>query len=169
MQYTFTTAEIPKLTPSILDKIPYHKGTYTPKIVFVAEAPGKDEENHILKWPFVGASGTLFHDMCNAKNINMDECYITNLLKERPPYDKFKIWQKDNPQQYETYVKLLAAELSYVCKNANIIVPVGAKSLEAICGKNGIENWRGSIIKATMPGIEGKKCVPIIHPASILR
>jgi len=52
-------------------------------IVFIGEAPGKQEDLQGL--PFVGASGRFLDEMLKAAGLVRDDVYITNIVKYRPP------------------------------------------------------------------------------------
>ena len=167
------------LTPERLNEIPYHSGPTSAKIVFVGEAPGASEEAHPQKHPFVGKSGFLLRSWLTSVGIQPESVYLTNLLKERPPGNKFDKFVRENPARLLLHAKLLAAELKLLT-NCNLIVPVGAHALRVICGdgiatvcddRRGMKimSWRGSIIPATLKTVKGKKCVPIVHPAAIAR
>ena len=167
------------LTPERLQEIPYCAGPITAKIAFVGEAPGASEEAHEQKLPFIGGTGSMLRSWISSLNFNPDSIYFTNLLKERPPGNKFSKFVRDNPARLTLHAKLLAAELQLLTK-CNLIVPVGKSALRVLCG-NGINtvcddrsgmkimSWRGSIIPATLKSVKGKKCIPIIHPAAIAR
>ena len=53
------------------------------KIMFIGEAPGKDEDR--LGEPFVGRAGKLLDSIVEACNLKREEIYICNILKCRPP------------------------------------------------------------------------------------
>ena len=150
--------------------LPYRSGSLkNAKIAFVGEAPGQHEESDDEKRPFIGPSGTLLRNWIKNAGISTDEYYMTNLLKERPPGNKFHAFVKKNPETLIAHTKLLQIELSLL-ENCNLIVPVGGPALKAITGKNGIINYRGSILKSIiLPEGKNKKCIPIIHPAAIMR
>ena len=168
-----------QLSPERLADIPYCDGPLDAKIVFVAEAPGQSEEAHDQKLPLIGLTGGMFRSWLKSIGIPPESVYLTNLLKERPPGNKFDKYIRENPDRLRLHAQLLAAELQLL-KNCNLIVPVGKRSLRAICGK-GLEyvcderrgmkimSWRGSIIPATLKTVKGKKCIPVIHPAAIAR
>lgn len=156
------------LTKETLEKFPYRQGPLNAKIVFVGEAPGEQEKADEFSRPFIGSSGQELRKMLRQVGINPDEVYFTNLLKEHPPDNDFEDFVEKHPLKFAFFCKILAAELQLL-SNATVIVPVGAQALKIICGKRSIENWRGSIIPATIAGSVGRKCVPIIHPAAILR
>ena len=48
-------------------------------IVFIGEAPGKQEDLQGL--PFVGASGKFLDEMLKAAGLARDDVYITNIVK----------------------------------------------------------------------------------------
>src|SRR5437868_9314109 len=52
-------------------------------IVFVGEAPGKNEDEQGL--PFVGAAGRFLEEMLNMIGSKRSDVYITNIVKYRPP------------------------------------------------------------------------------------
>ena len=166
---TLNPAEIPILSHEQLTNIPYRSGPTNAKIAFVGEAPGSDEEAHPQHHPFVGASGQLLRRMGELAGCPIEKSYITNVLKVRPKYNDFSLFVRENPKTLEHHIKLLASELRML--SCNVIVPVGKTALRILCGDTyaSIESWRGSIIKAKLATITGRKCVPLIHPAATLR
>ncbi|MBM3894682.1 uracil-DNA glycosylase, partial [Candidatus Dependentiae bacterium] len=61
-------------------------GNKDSKIVFIGEAPGKEES--IQGKPFVGKSGKLLSELLLQHGIKREELYITNVVKYRPPNNK---------------------------------------------------------------------------------
>ena len=55
-------------------------------IVFVGEGPGQQED--LSGEPFVGAAGKLLDEMLNIIDLNRYNCYITNIVKCRPPQNR---------------------------------------------------------------------------------
>src|SRR5207237_10552963 len=53
------------------------------EIVFVGEAPGKNEDEQGL--PFVGAAGRFLDEMLAGIGLKRADVYITNIVKYRPP------------------------------------------------------------------------------------
>jgi len=51
-------------------------------VVFVGEAPGKEEERE--RAPFVGAAGRNLNELLRAAGIRREDVFITNLVKYRP-------------------------------------------------------------------------------------
>lgn len=135
------------------------------KIMFIGEAPGEEEDRQGL--PFVGASGKLLTSMLESAKINRSECYLTNVVKTRPPKNDFSIFYEDKQKRLPSRMLLEAYhDLSEEIKRVhpNVICCLGNESFRAVTGRQGIDNWRGSIL-STPHG----KCVPTLHPAYVLR
>lgn len=55
-------------------------------ILFVGEGPGQQED--LQGEPFVGAAGKLLDDMLSIIDLGRHNCYITNIVKCRPPQNR---------------------------------------------------------------------------------
>lgn len=55
-------------------------------IVFIGEAPGKNEDEQGL--PFVGAAGKFLNEMLAEADMTRADVYITNIVKYRPPNNR---------------------------------------------------------------------------------
>lgn len=62
------------------------KGNKNADILFVGEGPGEQED--IKGYPFVGPAGQLLDKMLEAINLSIDDVYIANIVKCRPPYNR---------------------------------------------------------------------------------
>lgn len=135
------------------------------KIAFVGESPGETEEN--LGLPFVGASGKLLNDFLAKSGIARSECYLTNVVKVRPPNNQFSHFYDDYKNRIES--PLLTQSIANLHKELrsvapNVICALGAEPLRALTGKRSIGSWRGSILSSPVG-----KVVPTYHPSFILR
>lgn len=144
--------------------VPGH-GPLGAKIMLIGEAPGEEEDRQGL--PFVGASGKLLTQMLEAAKIERQACYLTNVLKLRPPQNNFSIMYEDKAKRQPSRMLLecyetLRQEIQQV--RPSVICCLGGEALRAVTGRTGIDNWRGSIL-STPHG----KCVPTLHPAYVLR
>ena len=145
------------------------EGPLNCKIAFIGEAPGAQEEKYGK--PFVGPAGQLFNEVLRQSAINRSNCYITNVVKERPPKNNIKVFidlsKKSRPSTpaYDRYVAELKEELTR-CK-ANVFVPLGNIPFYTLTGLTGITKWRGSILESTL--IPGRKVIPTIHPSAALK
>jgi uracil-DNA glycosylase len=149
------------------------------KIVIVAEAPGETEER--LGRPLCGASGELLREMLGIAGIDMDECYLTNVFKTRPPGNKIELWcckKSELPSDYPAdipafgtgkyfkpeylhYRSELHKELSEL--SPNLIILAGNAALWAF-DMPSVGRSRGVVASS-----KWGKVLPIYHPAAVLR
>ena len=62
------------------------EGPIPSKIMFIGEAPGEDEDRRGR--PFCGLAGRRLNSLLRAAGINRSEIYITNAVKQRPPFNR---------------------------------------------------------------------------------
>lgn len=143
-------------------------GPLSAKIAIVGEAPGVTEVMSGLG--FSGMSGKLLWDILGRHGITRSDCYVTNVIKVRPPNDDLTTFIKidkghaKTTDAYELAEQALYAELATLSE-CNVIVAVGGVALWALCKKTAVSKRRGSILQGPL----GKKVIPIIHPAAALR
>ncbi len=136
-------------------------GSITPKLMIIGEAPGKAEDESGV--PFVGPSGAMLDSFLSKAHISRNECYITNVVKYRPPMNDLKKLHLIDVSLEQSIDELWRNEINVL--HPNCILLVGDTALEAVTGYSGILNYRGSILTAR----DGHtKCVPTIHPAALM-
>lgn len=152
-------------------EVDFSQGNYVPpsgpedaKIAIVGEAPGKDE---VRKGePFIGSSGRLLNQLLDKAGINRYNCYLTNVMKYRPPANNFKYFYDGTKPSQELLqgARETREELQRV--NPDVIIAAGGQALRALTGEydRKISSWRGSIIESDLGYI-----VPTYHPAYIMR
>jgi uracil-DNA glycosylase len=80
-------------------KVVFGTGSLNPRLVFLGEAPGADEDRQ--GEPFVGAAGQLLNRILAACNLNRSDVYILNTIKCRPPGNRNPALEElDNCWQY---------------------------------------------------------------------
>ncbi len=125
-------------------------------IVFVGEAPGKEEDLQGL--PFVGRSGKLLDKMLISINLSRDDVYILNVLKCRPPENRDP--SKMEIEKCEPYLK---KQLKII--KPKLIVALGRISAMTILRtKDSLTNMRNQIFD-----YEGIDFLVTYHPAALLR
>lgn len=135
-------------------------GPASAKLIIVGEAPGENEER--LGRPFVGKSGELVNTMLSDAGLDRAACYVTNVVKHRPPGNDIKKLSLLG-KSISDYLPQLWAEIEAIKPNA--ILTFGNTPLEALTGYKEITKYRGSIL----PALRGNyKVIPTIHPASLL-
>jgi uracil-DNA glycosylase family 4 len=134
------------------------------KIAFVGEAPGADEVRYMK--PFVGKAGKIFSNILRSVGVIREHCYITNVVKERPPGNDISKFIKRvgkrvvTTPEFDIYREALYRELEEV--KANVIVTLGWTATFALTGRHEITKVRGSILEWS-----GRKVIPTIHPSAI--
>ena len=141
----------------------YTNGTYPPPngIVIVGEAPGEYE----LKSgkAFMGPSGYRLKGSLANVGLTFDECYMTNFWKHKPPSNIKDLTSAQRTQAQ----KELQEELTEICDDIRVIVPVGNIALGAFTDYNdSITLRRGSIYPCSWMD---KWVIPTVHPAFVIR
>lgn len=139
------------------------------KIMFVGEAPGRNEE--IEGEPFVGRSGELLTRYLGRLGLRRSDVRLENLCKYRPSGNKFH--HLLDSEELELGLEELKESIERI--RPNVIVALGNWPLYYLTDigertKNkakGITKKRGSVTECTM--VEGLKVLPTYHPAYIIR
>ena len=125
-------------------------------LVFVGEAPGRDED--LQGEPFVGRAGQLLDKILAAIKRSRDEVYICNILKCRPPDNR-----TPNQNEIESCMPFLERQLNII--KPKLIVALGATSAHALLkvktplGKLRSQKWKW----------QNFDLVVTYHPAALLR
>ena len=131
-------------------------GTPHAKLVFVGEAPGRDEDRQGK--PFVGAAGQLLTKMIEAMGLTRGEVYICNVLKDRPPANRTPL-----PEEVDACLPFLETQLDII--RPKVICVLGAVAAKALLGPRvAITKIRGEV-----RDYRGIPLVPTFHPAYLLR
>ena len=130
-------------------------------IMFVGEAPGRDEDIEGL--PFVGKSGQLLNRMIEAIGLKRENVYIANTIPWRPPGNR-------TPTPVETELCRPFIERQIELAAPKILVALGGPAGKALTGATeGILRLRGNWkVHRTPSGIE-IPVMPTLHPAYLLR
>lgn len=94
----------------------FGKGNPNSQILFIGEAPGRQEDEQGL--PFVGASGKLLDKYLDAVDLSLDDIYIANILKCRPPNNR-----DPKEEEEQACIGYLRSQLSVI--QPKIIVCLG--------------------------------------------
>lgn len=136
------------------------EGAIGSKLMIVAEAPGEVEDSYGR--PLIGPTGDILNELLQEAGIRRDECYVTNVVKYRPPNNEFGRLHEIGVSLQEQ-IDNLWTEIRTV--RPNCILALGDKALLATTNKQGINNYRGSIL----PSKDGTpKVVATFHPSNLL-
>ena len=132
-------------------------GSPTADLMFVGEGPGAQEDEQGL--PFVGRSGKLLDRLLQEEvGIDRSACYITNVVKCRPPGNR-----DPKPDEIVACRPYLSEQLALV--NPAVIVTLGNFASKLLLDtETGITKLRGRSYEYA-----GRSLVPTFHPAAALR
>ncbi|MGL5082561.1 MAG: uracil-DNA glycosylase [Microcoleaceae cyanobacterium] len=133
------------------------RGNPQAPILLIGEAPGQNEDEQGL--PFVGKSGQLLDKILAAVGLSTEqEVYISNAIRCRPPENR-----TPTTQEIDACKPYLLEQIRLV--NPKMILLTGATAVKSLTGdKRGITKIRGQWMEW-----EGLPCMPIFHPAYLLR
>lgn len=130
------------------------KGNYNAEIMFVGEAPGRNED--LKGEPFVGTAGKILSEALEYAGLSRDDVFITNVVKCRPPDNRIPLEEERNSCH-----PYLARELDIL--KPKIICILGNTAYGSILGGNSITKNRGKIIKKN-----NHLYFLTIHPAAVI-
>ena len=133
-------------------------GTANAEIVFVGEAPGKNEDEQGK--PFVGASGKFLNEMLAAAGLNRSDVYITNIVKYRPPNNRDPL--ADEKKAFWPY---LLQELEII--SPKVVITLGRHSGVYFIPGLVISRDHGKPQKIVSKGRD-LLVIPLYHPAAAL-
>lgn len=125
-------------------------------IMFVGEAPGRDEDLKGL--PFVGMAGKLLDKMLFALGIQREQVYIANVIKCRPPNNRDP--QKEEVDQCEPY---LLKQIDII--QPKVIIALGRIAAQALLKTEAPL----SKLRTTPVQYNGTPLIVTYHPAAMLR
>ena len=130
------------------------EGNVNADIVFIGEAPGKNEDLHGR--PFVGAAGKKLDDALENSGLARNDVYITNIVKCKPPKNRIP-----NYEEKTMCSNYLEHELSII--NPKIICLLGNTAFNTILEGNEISKNHGKLIYK-----EKRTYFVTFHPAAII-
>ena len=143
------------------------KGNLHAPIIFIGEAPGRNEDEQGL--PFVGAAGKNLDKLLEKVGLTMDDVYIANILKCRPPENR-----GPTIEEIKAHTPWLLKQIEEI--NPKVICSLGnyaTKFFFAGCNVDlmdkqpGITSVHGKVRMISLAGRE-VKLIPLFHPAAII-
>ena len=133
-------------------------GNIDADIVFIGEAPGKNEDEQGL--PFVGAAGKFLNEMLAAAGMDRSDVYITNIVKYRPPNNRDPL-----PDEKKAFWPYLLKQLQVI--EPKVVITLGRHSMEYFLPDMKISQIHGQP-KRIRFGDHKLVIVPLYHPAAAL-
>jgi uracil-DNA glycosylase family 4 len=128
------------------------KGSSAPKVLFIGEAPGKNEDEKGI--PFCGRAGKELDKMLEYMRLSEEDWAVINTLKCRPPENR-------NPKksELEACKPFLAAQITLL--DPKIIILLGNTAEKAYSPGKKLE-W------GVPEEIDGRTVLKIYHPAALI-
>ncbi|MDI6712666.1 MAG: uracil-DNA glycosylase [Anaerosomatales bacterium] len=125
------------------------------RLMFIGEAPGRNED--LQGEPFVGAAGKLLDELLASIGLDRREVYIANVLKCRPPGNRDPL-----AEEMEQCTPFLEEQVRLI--DPEVIATLGNfATRHMLKTQAGITRLRGRLFR-----VDGRKVVPIYHPAAAL-
>src|SRR5262245_38566420 len=145
---------------STASRLVFADGNPKARVMFVGEAPGRDED--IAGLPFVGRSGQLLDRMIAAIGLDRSKAYIANVIPWRPPGNR-----TPTPQETQICLPFIQRQIELV--DPDVLVTLGNPSTQALLGtREGIMRTRGKWFDYDT-GTRAIRALPTFHPAYLLR
>ena len=130
------------------------KGNFKADVIFVGEAPGKNED--VEGEPFIGIAGKKLSIALENAGITRNEVYITNIVKCRPPKNRVPTTTERNTCQ-----NYLEKEIEII--KPKIICILGNTAFNSLLDGKEITKFRGKIVRKN-----NQLYFLTIHPAATI-
>jgi DNA polymerase len=145
---------------STATRLVFADGNPQARIMFVGEAPGREEDIEGL--PFVGRSGQLLNRMIAAIGLDRTSAYIANVIPWRPPGNR-----TPTPQETQICLPFIQRQIELV--NPDVLVTLGNPSTQTLLStREGIMKTRGKWFDYDT-GTRVIRALATFHPAYLLR
>jgi uracil-DNA glycosylase family 4 len=168
-EFNFLEAALVKRTQIFKDctNIVIGKGNPKAEILFVGEAPGKNEDEQGL--PFVGAAGKNLDKLLQTVGLSLNEVYVANILKCRPPENR-----APNVEEIRAHTPWLLKQIremkpKVVCSLGNYATKffLSKGNPDHMDEQEGITAVHGKVQLIDIEGLK-IKLIPLFHPAAII-
>jgi len=143
------------------------KGNPEADILFVGEAPGRNED--LQGVAFVGAAGKNLDKLLENVGLSLDDIYIANILKCRPPENRDPL-----PDEIRAHTPWLLKQIKdmkprVVCSLGNYATKffMAGGDVERMGEQPGITLVHGKVQDCEIEGV-CFKLIPLFHPAAII-
>ena len=145
---------------STATRLVFADGNPQARIMFVGEAPGREEDLEGL--PFVGRSGKLLDRMMAAIGLDRSSVYIANVIPWRPPGNR-----TPTPQETQICLPFIQRQIELV--NPDVLVTLGNPAAQTLLlTREGIMKSRGKWLDYDT-GTRTIRALATFHPAYLLR
>lgn len=137
--------------------IVFGEGSPDAKIMFIGEAPGKEEDSQGR--PFVGDAGTVLTRLIEKMGFRREDVYIANIVKCRPPLNR-------DPEfdEIESCRGFIERQIAVI--NPEVIMTLGRVSASVLLGD---EKLKITAMRGRFFSYRGIPLMPTFHPAYLIR
>lgn len=143
------------------------KGNPNADILFVGEAPGRNEDEQGI--PFCGAAGKNLDRLLNNVGLSLEDVYVANILKCRPPENRDPF-----PEEIKAHTPWLLKQIKdmkpkVVCSLGNYATKffLSLGDVDLMKGQPGITQVHGEAQDIEIDGLK-IRLIPLFHPAAII-
>ncbi len=143
------------------------KGNLNADILFVGEAPGRNEDEEGI--PFVGRAGKNLDELLSKVGLSLEDVYITNILKCRPPENRDPL-----PEEIRAHTPWLIEQIKkikpkVICSLGNYATKffLSEGNVDLMDKQPGITSLHGEVKFVQIGGVK-IKLIPLFHPAAII-
>jgi uracil-DNA glycosylase len=141
-------------------------GSCEADIVFIGEAPGKNEAK--TGKPFCGMAGKILDSHLDSINLSREEIYITSIVKDRPPKNR-----DPRPEEIALYTPFLDRQIEII--KPKTIATLGRYAMEYVMTRYGLSSelapigeLHGRVFSTDMHWGSKIYIVPLYHPAAAI-
>ena len=168
-EFNFLEAAMVKRTELFADctNIVVGKGNVDADILFVGEAPGRNEDEQGI--PFCGAAGKNLDKLLDNVGLSFDDIYVANILKCRPPENRDPL-----PDEIRAHTPWLLKQIRdmkprVVCSLGNYATKffLSLGDVDLMKSQPGISQVHGKVQDIEIDGLK-IRLIPLFHPAAII-
>lgn len=143
------------------------KGNLNADIMFVGEAPGRNEDLQGL--PFVGMAGKNLDKLLANVGLSLDDVYVANILKCRPPENRDPTEEEIREHTPWLLKQIRDIKPKVVCSLGNYATKffLARGKVEDMGKVAGITEIHGQVREIELDGVKFR-LIPLFHPAAII-
>ncbi len=168
-EFNFDEALLVKNTEIFKDckNIVVGKGNFKASIMFIGEAPGRNEDEQGL--PFVGAAGKNLDKLLEKVGLNTSDIYIANILKCRPPENRPPSIDEIKSHTPWLLKQIKEMKPKVICSLGNYSTKffLAGTNVEEMKNQQSITEVHGKARTINLDGME-IRLIPLFHPAAII-
>lgn len=165
LREVITKCELCHLSQGRIKAVP-GEGPITSPIMFIGEAPGRNEDLQGL--PFIGRAGTLLNELLQSIRLRREDVFVCNMVKCRPKMVEGKYERDRRPSVEEISTCSIYINRQIELINPRVICTLGDTATSYILNRYGIGHSTIGKIHGQVFTVGKLHIVPLYHPAAAL-